>query len=153
METHMLRSNFLDDPIMQPAEAVWVPRLLSTRRWEQIWIRRVAFVFFHKKFYRISWEQHRSDGIRRFRCADNQFPILPRDAFVDREGTVSNIQVFPPQCQQFPAPQTSGQFQIHRSKNPMFFRCAQVRPDQRFRQNFHFLASVLRNFAILRRIC
>ena len=35
----------------------------------------------------------------------------------------------------------------------MLFCCAQVRPDQRFRQDVHFLASVFRDFAFLRRVC
>ena len=63
METHMLRSNFLDDPIMQPAEAIRVPRLSRARRWEQIRICRMAVMFFYEKFYCFLWEQHCSDGI------------------------------------------------------------------------------------------
>ena len=56
MKTHMFRANLLDDPIMQPAESIRVPRLPGTRRWEQIRIRRVAFMFFYEKFYRVLWE-------------------------------------------------------------------------------------------------
>ena len=149
----MFRANLLDDPFVQPAEAIRVPRLACARRWEQIWIRRVAFVFFHKKFHCVLWEKNRSDGIWRFGRTDDQLSALPRDAFVDRECTVLNIQVFPPQGQQFSAAQARGQLQIHRCKNPMLFRCIQIWADQCFRQNFHLFARVLWNFAILRRIC
>ena len=153
MKTHMFCADLLDDPIMQPAESIRVPRLSRARRWEQIRIRRVAFMLFYKKFYCIFWEQHRSDGIWRFRCADDQLSILPRDAFVDREGTVLNIQVLPSQGQQFSTEQARCQFQIHRRENPMLLRCAQIWSDQRFRQDVHFFARVLWNFALLRRIC
>ena len=98
----MLRANLLDDPIMQPVKSVRVPRFTRARRREQIRIRRVLFMFFYKKFHCVLWGKNRSDGVRRFRRADDQFPILPRDAFVDRECTVLNVQVLPPQCQQFP---------------------------------------------------
>ena len=54
-------------------------------------------MLFHKKFYCIFWEQHRSDGIWRFWRADDQFPILPRDAFVDGQRAVLNVQVLPSQ--------------------------------------------------------
>ena len=40
-------------------------------------------MFFHEKLCRILREKNRSDGIWRFWRADDQFPILPRDAFVD----------------------------------------------------------------------
>ena len=56
MKTHMFGANLLDDPIMQPAESIRVPRLSRARRWEQIWIRRVAFMFLYEKFYRVLWE-------------------------------------------------------------------------------------------------
>ena len=56
MKSNMLRANLLDDPIVQPAESIQVPRLPGTRRWEQIRIRRVAFMFFYEKFYRVLWE-------------------------------------------------------------------------------------------------
>ena len=56
MKTHMFRANLLDDPIMQPAESIRVPRLPRARRWEQIWIRRVAFMFLYEKFFRVLWE-------------------------------------------------------------------------------------------------
>ena len=42
----------------------------------------MSFVLLYEKFYCIFWEQHRSDGIWRFRCADDQFSVLPRDAFM-----------------------------------------------------------------------
>ena len=42
----------------------------------------MPLVLFHEKLYCIFWEQHRSDGIWRFRCADDQLSILPRDAFM-----------------------------------------------------------------------
>ena len=58
---------------------------------------RIDRKFFHEKFYRICWEQHRSDGIWRFGRTDDQFSVLPRDAFVDRKRTVLNIQVLPSQ--------------------------------------------------------
>ena len=93
----MFRADLFDNPIMQPAESVWVPRFACARRWEQIWIRRLAFVFFHKKFYCVLWEKNRSDGIWRFRCADDQFSVLPRDAFVDGQRAVLNVQVLPSQ--------------------------------------------------------
>ena len=51
METHMLRSNFLDDPIMQPAEAIRIPRFTCAWRWEQIRICRMAFVLLYEKLY------------------------------------------------------------------------------------------------------
>ena len=95
MKSHMFCADFFDDPVVKSAEAVRVPRLSRAWRWEQIWIRRVAFVFFHKKFYCIFWEQHRSDGIWRFRCADDQLSVLPRDAFVDGQRAVLNVQVLP----------------------------------------------------------
>ena len=56
MKTHMFRADFFDDPVVKSAEAVQVPRLPGTRRWEQIRIRRVAFMFFYEKFYRVLWE-------------------------------------------------------------------------------------------------
>ena len=56
MKTHMLRTDFFDSPVMQPAESIRVPRLSRARRWEQIWIRRVAFMFLYEKFYRVLWE-------------------------------------------------------------------------------------------------
>ena len=102
--------------------------------------------------YCIFWEQHRSDGIWRFRCADDQFPILPRNAFIDGQRVVLNVQVFPPQGQQFSAAQACGQFQIHRREDSMLFRCTQIWADQCFGQNFHFLASVFRDFAFLCRV-
>ena len=95
MKTNVFCSNLLDDPVVKSAEAVRVPRLSRARRWEQIRIRRVVFVFFHKKFHCVLWEKNCSDGIRCFRCADDQLSVLPRDAFVDREGTVLNVQVLP----------------------------------------------------------
>ena len=106
-------------------------------------------MFLYEKLYRFFWQQDCSYGIWCFRRADDQLSVLPRDAFVDRECTVLNIQVLPPQGQQFPAPQARGQFQIHRREDPMLLRCAQVRTSQCFWQNFHFLASVFRNFAFL----
>ena len=78
----MLRADFFDDPIMQPAESIRVPCFTRARRREQIRIRRVLFMFFYKKFYCIFWEQHRSDGIWRFGRADNQFSVLPRDVLL-----------------------------------------------------------------------
>ena len=63
MKTHMLRTDFFNNPIMQPAEAIRVPRLPGTRRWEQVRIRRMAVMFFYEKFYCFLWEQHCSDGI------------------------------------------------------------------------------------------
>ena len=53
MKTHMFRADLLDDPIMQPAKSIRVPRFPSTWRWEQIRIRRVPFMFFYEKFYRV----------------------------------------------------------------------------------------------------
>ena len=96
MKTHMLRSNFLDDPIMQPAESIRIPRFTCAWRWEQIRIRRVFFMLLYKKFHCVLWEKNCSDGIQCFRCADDQLSILSCNAFVDREGTVLNIQVLPP---------------------------------------------------------
>ena len=78
----MLRADFFDDPIMQPAESIRVPRFTCAWRWEQIRICRMSCVFFYKKFYCIFWEQHRSDGIWRFGRADNQFSVLPRDVLL-----------------------------------------------------------------------
>ena len=49
----MLRADLLDDPIMQPAESVRVPRFTRARRWEQIWIYRMSFMFLNKKFHRV----------------------------------------------------------------------------------------------------
>ena len=97
MKSHMLRADFFDDPVVKSAESVRIPRLSRARRWEQIRIRRMSCVFFHEKFYRICWEQHRSDGIWCFRCADDQFSVLPRDAFVDGQRAVLNVQVLPSQ--------------------------------------------------------
>ena len=93
----MFRANFLDDPVVQPAEAVRVPRFPSTRRWEQIQICRMPLVFFHEKLYCFLWEKNRSDGIWRFRCANDQLSVLPRDAFVDGQRAVLNVQVLPSQ--------------------------------------------------------
>ena len=56
MKTHMLRADLLDDPVMESAKSVRVPRFTRARRWEQIWIRRVAFMFLYEKFYRVLWE-------------------------------------------------------------------------------------------------
>ena len=56
MKSHMFRANLLDDPIVQPAKSVRIPCLACARRWEQIWIRRVAFMFLYEKFYRVLWE-------------------------------------------------------------------------------------------------
>ena len=78
----MLRADLLDDPIMQPAKSIRVPRFTRARRWEQIRICRMAFVFFHEKLYRILREKNRSDGIWRFWRADDQLSVLPRDAFM-----------------------------------------------------------------------
>ena len=82
MKTHMLRADFFDNSIVQPSESVRIPRLPRARRREQIRIRRMSCVFFHEKFYRICWEQHRSDGIWRFGRTDDQLSALPRDAFM-----------------------------------------------------------------------
>ena len=82
MKTNVFCSNLLDDPIVQPAKSVRIPRLPSTRRWEQIRIRRVFFMLLYKKLYCICWEQHCSDGIWRFWRADDQLSVLPRDAFM-----------------------------------------------------------------------
>ena len=91
----MFRANLLDDPVMEPAESIRVPRLSRARRREQIRIRRVLFMFFYKKFHCVLWEKNRSDGIRCFRCADDQRSILPRDAFLDGQRAVLNVQVPP----------------------------------------------------------
>ena len=91
----MFRADFVDDPVMEPAESIRIPRFPSTWRWEQIRICRMAFVFFHKKFHCVLWEKNRSDGIWRFRCADDQLSILPRDAFIDGQRAVLNVQVPP----------------------------------------------------------
>ena len=56
MKSHMFRANLLDDPIMQPAESIRIPRFTCAWRWEQIRIRRVAFMFLYEKFYRVLWE-------------------------------------------------------------------------------------------------
>ena len=56
MKTHMLRSNFLDDPIMQPAESIRIPRFTCAWRWEQIWIYRMSFVLLYEKLYRFFWQ-------------------------------------------------------------------------------------------------
>ncbi len=56
MKTNVLCSDLFDDPVVQPAESIRVPRLPRARRWEQIWIRRVAFMFLYEKFYRVLWE-------------------------------------------------------------------------------------------------
>ena len=95
MKSHMFRANLLDDPVMEPAKSVRVPRFTRARRREQIRVRRVLFMFFYKKFHCVLWEKNRSDGIRRFWRADDQFPILPRDAFVDGQRAVLNVQVLP----------------------------------------------------------
>ena len=96
MKSHMLRTDFFDDPVVQPAESIRVPRFTRARRWEQIRIRRVFFMLLYKKLYCICWEQHRSDGIWRFGRADNQFSVLPCDAFINRQRAVLNVQVIPP---------------------------------------------------------
>ena len=96
MKSHMFCADFFDDPVVKSAEAVRIPRFACAWRWEQIRIRRVTFMFFREKLCRILREKNRSDGIWRFWRADDQFPILPRDAFVDRECTVLNTQVLPP---------------------------------------------------------
>ena len=75
MKTHMFRANLLDDPVVQPAESIRVPRFPSTRRWEQIRIRRVFFMLLYKKLYCICWEQHCSDGIWRFGVLMTSFPF------------------------------------------------------------------------------
>ena len=54
-----------------------------------------------------------------------------------------------PWSQQFSAPQARCQLQIHWRENAMLLRCAQVRADQCFGQDVHFLASIFRNFAFL----
>ena len=56
MKTHMLRADLLDDPIMQPAESIRVPRFTRARRWEQIWIYRMSFVLLYEKLYRFFWQ-------------------------------------------------------------------------------------------------
>ena len=93
----MFRADFFDDPVVKSAETVRVPRFSCARRWKQIRIRRMAFVFFHKKFHCVLWEKNRSDGIRRFRRTEDQLSILPRDAFVDGQRAVLNVQVLPSQ--------------------------------------------------------
>lgn len=50
-------------------------------------------------------------------------------------------------------PQARRQFQIHRREDSVFFRRAQIWSDQRFWQDIHFSARILRDFAFLRRIC
>ena len=70
MKSHMFRADFFDDPVVKSAEAVRVPRLSRARRWEQIRIRRVTFMFFREKLCRILREKNRSDGIWRFWRAD-----------------------------------------------------------------------------------
>ena len=97
MKSHMFRANLLYDPVVKSAEAVRIPRFARAWRWEQIRIRRVFFMLLYKKLYCICWEQHCSDGIWRFWRADDQFPILPRDAFVDGQRAVLNVQVLPSQ--------------------------------------------------------
>ena len=92
----MFRADFFDDPVVKSAEAVRVPRLSRARRWEQIRICRMSCVFFHEKLYRILREKNRSDGIWRFWRADDQLPILPRDAFIDGQRAAPNVQVLPP---------------------------------------------------------
>ena len=78
----MFRADFFDDPVVKSAESIRIPRFTCAWRWEQIRIRRVLFMFFYKKFHCVLWEKNRSDGIWRFRCADDQFSVLPRDAFM-----------------------------------------------------------------------
>ena len=56
MKTHMLRANLLDDPVMEPAESIRVPRFTRARRWEQIWIYRMSFVLLYEKLYRFFWQ-------------------------------------------------------------------------------------------------
>ena len=97
MKSNMLRADFFDDPVVQPAKSIRIPCLPGTRRWEQVRIRRMAFVFFHKKFHCVLWEKNRSDGIWRFRCADDQFSVLSCDTFVDGQRAVLNVQVLPSQ--------------------------------------------------------
>lgn len=56
MKTHMLCADFFDDPVVQPAESVRVPRLACARRWKQIWIYRMSFVLLYEKLYRFFWQ-------------------------------------------------------------------------------------------------
>ena len=96
MKSHMFRADFFDDPVVKSAEAVRVPRLSRARRWQQIRIHRVTFMFFHEKLCRILRGKNRSDGIWRFRCANDQFSVLPRDAFIDGQRAALNVQVLLP---------------------------------------------------------
>ena len=56
MKTHMLRADLLDDPVMESAKSVRVPRFTRARRWEQIWIYRMSFVLLYEKLYRFFWQ-------------------------------------------------------------------------------------------------
>ena len=56
MKSHMFCADFYDNPIMQSAEAIRVPRFTRARRWEQIWIYRMSFVLLYEKLYRFFWQ-------------------------------------------------------------------------------------------------
>ena len=53
MKTHMFCADFFDDPVVQPAKSVRIPRFACARRREQIWIYRMSFVLLYEKFYRV----------------------------------------------------------------------------------------------------
>ena len=56
MKSHMFRADFFNNPIMQPAESIRIPRFTCAWRWEQIWIYRMSFVLLYEKLYRFFWQ-------------------------------------------------------------------------------------------------
>ena len=153
MKSHMLRADLLDDPIMQPAKSIRVPRFPSTWRWETIRIRwcfsmlpplQEAFtLYLLGSKYCSGW-----NGV--FSVLMTSFPSCRKDAFVDGQRAVLERPSPPTAGPAIPAPQACGSLQIHRRKNPRRFRRTWHvwSKSTLLRQDVHFLCMYSLEFCI-----